>query len=297
LIGRTHAWKACLLSLLELRALSNPFWRRTILLVAALWFGAGVALSVYADPHRFSDLQWQPIVWLIAVAIPITIALNSLEFTLSGRLIGTHIGFRSAMETTIIGGVANMLPLPGGIVVRVAALKAAGASFKHGSLTILFNTFLWFGVALVYAGAWIAALAAIWLGSMFLAAGLAILIASFAITRQSLKEWRVTMWLTLNKVGLVLIDALRIFLCLWALSAAGGFGQASVLTASSVIGSAVSFVPAGLGVREAVAALLAPVVGLAASSAFLATSLNRLIGLAVTTPIAAYLAVRQSATA
>ena len=46
-----------------------------------------------------------------------------------------------------------------------------------------------------------------------------------------------------------------------------------------------------------VAALLAPVVGLAASSAFLATSLNRLVGLSITAPVAAYLAFRQSHTA
>lgn len=71
-----------------------------------------------------------------------------------------------------------------------------------------------------------------------------------------------------------------------------------MLSASSVIGSAFFIVPAILGIREAVAAaLLAPIVGLAASSVFLATSINRLVGLAITDPVAAYLAFLQSRTA
>jgi hypothetical protein len=39
---------------------------------------------------------------------------------------------------------------------------------------------------------------------------------------------------------------------------------------------------------------MGPLVGLAASSAFLATSLNRLVGLATTAPIAAVLAFRKT---
>jgi uncharacterized membrane protein YbhN (UPF0104 family) len=292
--AKTQALSARLASLLEFRALRDPFWRRIILLVAAFWFAVGVALSIRAQPDIFGSLQWQPILWLVVIAIPVTLALNAYEFVLAARLISQQVGFRSALETTIIGGVANMLPLPGGIMVRVAALKAAGASLKHGTSAILFNTFIWFGVAFAYAGAWVLALGAMWIGTAFLAAGLAILMISFAATFRLLQEWRITMRLTVTKIGLVLIDATRIYLCLWALTAAGSFGHASVLTASSVVGSAISIVPAGLGIREGVAALLAPIVGLAASSAFLATSLNRLVGLAITAPVAAYLAFRQS---
>jgi uncharacterized membrane protein YbhN (UPF0104 family) len=292
---RIQALGACVASLLEFSALRDPFWRRIILLVAAFWFAAGVALSFHAKPDTFSNLQWQPVLWLVIIAIPLTLALNAYEFVLSAQLIGQQIGFRSALETTIIGGVANMLPLPGGIMVRVAALKAAGASLKHSTSTILFsNTLLWFGVAFTYAGAWIGALGSMWVGTAFLATGLSILTISFVATLSLLKEWRITMRLTATKIGLVVTDAARIYLCFWALTAVSSFAQASVLTASSVIGSAISIVPAGLGIRESVAALMAPVVGLAASSAFLATSLNRLVGLAIIAPVAAYLAVRQS---
>ena len=62
--------------------------------------------------------------------------------------------------------------------------------------------------------------------------------------------------LTVIKFGLVLIDSTRIYLCLLILGVDGSFIQASVLSVSSVVGAAVSIVPAGLGIREAVAALL-----------------------------------------
>lgn len=282
-----------LTALTDLRLLSTPAWRRVLLLMATLGFGAGFVLSVRHYPHGLNALQWTPLVLLAAVSIPVTIVLNTSEFVLSGRLIGTKLTFLNAMETTIIGGVANMLPLPGGIIVRVAALKAAGASVKRGSLTIVFNMLIWFGVAFAYSGVWIAVLGSGMAGPLFLAGGIAILIGAFATTMRYLADWRVTLRLTINKLGLVLIDAARIYLCLWALSVAGGFGQASALTASGALGNAISFVPAGLGVREGVAALLAPFVGLPPASAFLATSLNRLVGLAVTAPIALWLSIRQ----
>jgi len=287
---------ARLVSLVELRALQNPFWRRVILVGAALGFVIGIVLSIRAQPQVIYNLQWLPVLWLVALTIPATIALNAWEFVLSARLIGHHIEFRSALETTIIGGVANMLPLPGGIMVRVAALKAAGASLKHGMSTTLFVAWIWFGVAFAYAGAWMMTLGATNAGAVFLVSGIVILLISFTATMRLLKKWRVTMHLTVIKLGLVLIDAARVYLSLWALSSSSSFGQASVLTASSVVGSAISIVPAGIGIREGVAALMGPLVGLAASSAFLATSLNRLFGLATTAPVAAFLAFQKSDT-
>ncbi|MDN3720575.1 lysylphosphatidylglycerol synthase domain-containing protein [Roseibium salinum] len=97
------------------------------------------------------------------------------------------------------------------------------------------------------------------------------------------------------KIGLVLVDAMRLYFCFHALGPQVEFGQVSVLTVSGALGAAVSIVPAGLGIREAFAAVLGPAVGLTASSAYLATSLNRVFGLAMLSPIALFLAVRQKA--
>jgi uncharacterized protein (TIRG00374 family) len=91
---------------------------------------------------------------------------------------------------------------------------------------------------------------------------------------------------------LVVLDAIRIYLCLAALGTDATFAQASAFAVASAAGSAVSIVPGGLGVREAVTAALAPAVGLAAAVGFLAAALNRLIGLPVMVPLALWLSLR-----
>lgn len=278
---------------------NDPSWRRGILIIAAVGFVIGVVLSVRAQPNILSDLNWRPLLLLALICFPITLLLNTLEFEMSARLIGHRIPIGKAAETTVIGSVANLLPLPGGTIVRIAALKAAGASYKRGTYVTLLVALIWIGVAFAYAGGWILALGATAgvgvVGLMFLIGGIAALGASvFLSVKQRGDLWQ-TMLLVLIKVGLVLIDAMRILLCLWAFGINAGFGQTSVLAASSVMGAAVSIVPAGLGIREGVASLLGPVVGLAASSAYLATSLNRVVGLAIMAPIAIVLSIRQKA--
>jgi uncharacterized membrane protein YbhN (UPF0104 family) len=52
-----------------------------------------------------------------------------------------------------------------------------------------------------------------------------------------------------------------------------------VLTISAVLGSAVSIVPAGLGVRELVGAMISPLISVLPAQAFLAIALNRIFGM------------------
>jgi hypothetical protein len=268
-------------------------WRRPILAIATLAFAAGIFLSLKARPDTFSHVEWLPLAALALVAVPATIVANSIEFILSGRLIGHKIDFWTAVETTIIGSVANLLPLPGGTIVRVAALKSAGANLKSGTSTTLFVAIMWFGVAFGYSGAWLVLLGQPLFGAAFAGFGLFILAACIAVSHSRIRRSHVTYWLIATKCVLVLIDAARILLSFLATGALVHFGQASVLTVASVLGTSVSIVPAGLGVREAVSAALGPVVGIAAASAFLATSLNRIVGLLISAPVAFLLVLQR----
>ncbi|MGB5485719.1 hypothetical protein, partial [Parasphingorhabdus sp.] len=106
----------------------NDRFRQIILIVAVFALIAGIYFSFRSQPDLFQEARLGPIIILALFAVPLTIYFNALEFVLSARLIGHKIGLKSAAETSVIGGVANMLPLPGGALVRVAALKAEGAS-------------------------------------------------------------------------------------------------------------------------------------------------------------------------
>lgn len=269
--------------------------RRPILLLATIGFFVGIYLSFRAQPDLLSDLAWPPLIALALLGVPVTVALNTQEFRLSAQLIGRDFTFAQALEITIIGGVANLLPIPGSTMVRVAALKSAGATVKQGTMVTLLVSTLWIGIAFLYAGLWLLMLEAIAprLGTAFTIIGLGVLVACGAVCLCLSRSYRLVWQLVLTKLGLVVLDATRMWLSFLALGVAASFAQASVLTVASVTGAAVSIVPAGLGVREVVSALLGPVVLLTAAGSYLSSSLNRLVGLCVTAPVAIFLGLRR----
>lgn len=272
-----------------------PKLQRIALFVAFVGFVVGIVLSLRAQPDLLSGLNWLPLSLLCVFAIPVTIFLNALEFKLTGKLLSQDVSLPEATEITILAGVANMLPLPGGTIVRVAALKSGGASIRQGTTATLLVSLLWIGIAFLYAGLWVATsqgqlfgLAGIFLGIGALAVLACVFVAATQFDALD-KFWPIIP----IKLAHVIMDAARIWLCLLALGVEASFAQASALTVSSVVGAAVSIVPAGLGIREAAAAMLAPFILLTAASAYLAASLNRIVGLLMTAPVALFLAIRK----
>ena len=256
-----------------------------------LFLLVGIAISLDSNPEVLSDLDWRPLLVLVLVAVPVTIMLNAYEFVLIGRLVGREIGFATAIEISILGTAANLLPLPGATMVRVAALKAAGAGYGEGTKATLLVAGLWAGIAFVFAGAWLVRLGLGPIAVLFVVAGLAAWLGCFLASMRRCQGVELPVLLSLAKLLLVVTDVFRIYLCFLALGEDAHFAQVAAFAVAGVVGSAVSIVPAGLGVREAVSAALAPLVGLGAGMAFLAASLNRLLDLLTVLPIALLLLV------
>lgn len=279
---------------IDLMALRNPAVRRVVLIIAAIGFLVGIWLSLRSQPDLFERIEWQPVILLVAVAIPLTLLLNALEFVLSARLIGKKIDFWRGMEITIVGSVANMLPLPGGTLVRIASLKAEGASLAKSTSTTLYVALIWAGVGLIYSGSWLIMLGLMLPGIVMAVGGIITLAACVLATFRLLGDVRFTFSIVLAKIILVLVDAYRTYLSLIALGVTASFGQASVIALSSLLGASFSIVPAGLGIREGASAILGPIIGITASAAFLAASLSRILGMAVTFPLALILSLKKN---
>jgi uncharacterized protein (TIRG00374 family) len=77
------------------------------------------------------------------------------------------------------------------------------------------------------------------------------------------------------------VSILRLALCFWAIGHPASISQAMAFSLSGVVGSAVSIVPAGLGVRELVSSAIAPFAGLDPAAAFIATATDRLVELVI----------------
>jgi uncharacterized membrane protein YbhN (UPF0104 family) len=277
---------------MNLPEVRKPGFKRAVLVVAVAVLIVGVALSLNQQPQALTALDWRKLLPVVVVGIPVTISLSTVEFILTGRLIGQRISFLRALEVMVIGAAANIMPVPGSAMVRLASLKAGGATYRDATAAVLFVAVVWLGIALFYAGASISVATGGPVGPVFLLAGLVtLLVSALAAMRASLGP-AFTLSIMVVKLLMVITDAARLLLCLGAIGATTTFAQASALSLSSVVGSAVSIVPAGLGIREVVAAALSPTVGLAIASGFLAATVNTVLGLMTITPLAMLLALR-----
>jgi hypothetical protein len=287
--------KTATLNLIEFNELRRPRYRQISLIIAVMLLAGGVVAAIRQQPDIFIDLDWRPTLLVMAICIPITVCCGSIVFMLTGRLVGQAVPFVKALEVTIIGNAANMLPLPGSTLVRVASLKMGGGGYKDATAAVLLVTATWIGVSLAYAAVAILFVTPHILGLVFLVVGLAVLsFSGFAIWRTAGGLGPVFS-IVIVKLIIVVTDAARLFLCLSAIGAMATFAQASALTLSAVAGSAISIVPAGLGVREIAAAALSPIVNLALASGFLAATLSRVLAFVMIAPVGIFLAIRTRA--
>jgi hypothetical protein len=251
-------------------ALNAPAFRRRALYLASALFFAGCIWSVAARPDLFASLRLAPALAQVFLAIPLTIVLNSTEFWLSVRLLDSQVSGRQAVEVSTLGSAANLLPIPGAFLVRVAQLRAGGVGIRRATSVNLLVALAWIAIAFAYAGAWMGVLA-----QPGLAAGS-----------------RYFCWILLNKAAIVALESIRILLCFHVLGLSVSYAQSAVMVVGSVVGSAVSIVPAGLGIRELVSAGLAPVIGIEASAGFLSAAVSRVLEVVVLVPLALVLARR-----
>jgi len=252
-----------------------------MLVIAASAFAAGIILSLRSFPSLLSELNWQPILTMALVATPATLALNALEFSLSARLIGQSVPFGRALTVTIVGSAANLLPLPGAALVRLAALKTGGATLRSGLSATALLAILSLGLGLAYSGAWALTLNSSLFPVAVLCAGLLIVAIACLIARELFEHGAAVLGLIVARLALIALDAARTYLAFAAIGFAASFGQSSVITISTVLAAVVAVVPAGLGLREGIAASMAPSLRLDPAATFLATSLSRIVGLAV----------------
>lgn len=269
--------------------------RKLALICAIVFFVAGLCWSLYFFPFDFAKLKLFPVLAVIAVGVPISILLNAWEFMLSANYSQRHLNLVPAIRVTVIATAANMLPLPGGTLARISALRSIGVRIREGIRVNLLIAMLWVGVALVYSGVWISAHAGSRYAAMFVLAGVAVTLPVYFLLGRNSGSWSLASALLATRTAMLVVDSFRLMLCFWALGISADFAQASALSLSGVVGSAVSIVPAGLGVREATASALSTLVGLSLSAGFLVAALNRILGLSTVLPVALILARRQGA--
>lgn len=265
----------------ELKNIAQSFQRHRaklripILVFAILVFFGGIAYSVQALSLKLSDLSWPPLLGLALVIVPITIAYSAINMILMGKAVGSAIGFVEGVRISVFAQVAELLPIPGGAIVRTAGLVRKGAGTLQSTGIVLAFALLWISCAAIGGG-----LALIDYGF----AGLG-LIGIGVVGTISITGWLAVKFgafiaisaLALRFFGIALVCA-RTLLAFAAIQIALEWTDALGFGFGVILGSAASIMPAGLGIGEGISALLAVPLEIAPAAAFLATGLARLVG-------------------
>lgn len=275
----------------------TPRGRRLSLIGSAVVFAIAMALSIRGLPDGERDLQWWAILVTGLVGIPLLIVLSGVEYTASAAILGHRVRLRDSLAIALYARAANLLPIPGAALVRMQALKRAGSSYGKAASATMATALFWLAGALLVGGVVLVPFHLL-IALGFLAGGALTTALGYAAVRSIVSRRDATgeavrrsAVLLVIELAMVAIRGVLFWFVMIGFDIGGSFQGAMVLPVAVVLASAIGFFPAGLGVREVIAAGLAGLVGDTASSGALASGLDRLVSLPVMAVIALALAV------
>lgn len=241
----------------------------------------GALAAIRSLPDDLGDFRWWPVAVLVAVT-PIGLLLNGYEYLVSARVGGVRVRYWPALRVAVYGTAANLLPLPGASIVRIEAMRRSGAGLGRATAATAAVGATWLGVSTLAAGVLLApaGITAV----PFLVAGVVGVAAGWLVVRRGVPTAE-----ALSNFGRILavetafvaLQAVQLGLALAAIGAPVDAATAFTLGVSTTVAAATGFLPGGLGLREAIAAALGPVVGLEPSTAFLAAVIDRVVSLSI----------------
>lgn len=263
----------------------SPAQQRAVLAVAGACFVVAAVVAVRNLPDGELDPAWVGLVTVGVLGPLVTVALNGAEFQVQGLLLGQVVGFARAVRISVIGTAANLLPIPGSALVRTQALATTGEGYLRATSSTLLVALVWLGAvaglaALLYGVASSAWLAAVGLGVI----AAALCGTGYVLVRRLAPRHgtpRVFSMLLAVELATAAVGAARFYLMIRYLGLDATAGQAIALTLAGVVASATGIFPAGIGIREALAGAISPLVGLSASVGVVAAAVDRVAGLAV----------------
>lgn len=265
-----------------------------LLLALVLFVGGGITAWDRLE-LSVAELALAPLLVLVAVLVPATIAVNAAELAVTGWVLGVRFPPMLLLRTVVVATAANFLPIPGAALVRVQALRSAGAGLGAATSVTVVTAVVWVAASCAVAGTALLVVAQPVAGAAFLGVGVVLgALGVGAVARQrdrTVATGAAVARIVAVELVLIGVSALRMLTVLLAVGIGADVVQTLVLTVSGALAATAGVFPGGLGLTELLSAALAPLVALPAAAGFTATALNRLAGVAVTAPLAAWLGV------
>jgi hypothetical protein len=268
-------------------------WRRPLIAGALVLFLAGTVWSFAGLGLKLAEIDLVAMAILVLPVGLLQLAYSATSLVLLARTAGVRIGFADAMRASARAQMAEALPLPGGAIVRTAALVAAGSPPTRSAALVIGTALLWIALASAAAGVMLITPVPL-AGWTLLGGGIAVSLAALVHVARlgGLANAALTL---LQRIAGLGVAALRVALAFAAVGAAVSLSETLPYVLAAIAGSASSLVPGGLGVSEALGALMAGLVRASPESAFLALAVSRVtqfLGTAIFAPFLEFRAPR-----
>jgi uncharacterized membrane protein YbhN (UPF0104 family) len=290
-------WARIVLRLVDEKARRRPSPRveRILLVVSFVAFVILAVLAIKNFPDVGTGIRWEILLAAGILGQCASLVFNAGEFAVTARFVGQRVPMHRAMRVTIIGSAANLLPLPGGALVRVQALAADGARYRHSltaaaaiGVTSVGSTFIVVGVANTgTAGTW-TVLGLIALGIVVIAIAAAMLRTAAPSSRRA---GRYSLYFVVVEAGYAIMASFRMWGIFQGLGVHVSLPAAFALSGVGSIATAASFFPGELGIKEAIVGLVSPLVGVPVAVGVTGAVVTRLFGFAILAVAASTLVV------
>ena len=267
--------------LLEKRA--QPLPGHVQMIVTVVMLVGLVVASVWAwrSAHlQFDTINWVAIAVAFFVAAPVTVVLKMLEYGAAARLIGSRAAPRHALEVAVLSSAANLLPLPGSLLVTTRSLSEKGATYGEAAMASAIPGLAWLGLAGVIGGVAIGVAGSPLIGAVVTLGGIGVLLVGGTMFRRSAPtegRVRLALWIGAIEGSWILISGFRLWLVLEAIGVSATPAQSLALALAGAMSVAIGFFPAGIGAREALIALLSPIIKLPLSEGVVLGVIDRVV--------------------
>jgi uncharacterized membrane protein YbhN (UPF0104 family) len=286
---------------------NNKSYRFVLQLAISLGILAAFVYYLYNNSDKYLELlniskTGVLVLFMLSLTFPL---LNSMQNTYLYRGLGlTNFSHWDGYLITAASTLANQLPIPGGIVSRGYYLKhnhnLSYAKYTSSTVALFFcyisiNGLIGVAVLLYWVSIYGSSVPSILLFA-FTAMVICILVFWLPLERikipKKLRRWTdqaVSGWtaisrnpallfrLTFLQTALVVLLSLRYWIAFHMLSQNVTVGQTLLFASATILTQLVSIAPGGLGVREAIVAAIASLLGFDAGVSVVAIGLDRLV--------------------
>lgn len=250
-----------------------PRVHRILTISAAVFFSCGIIYSFW----RLKDFNFRlfspQAFGLVVLSVPVMLHLSIRRFQVVTAIYATRYAYREAAAIVVYGALANILPIPGAFMVRVASM-ANHVGMKKAVASNVLAYLVWILVSFLF----VVFLHCTLLFSTFFSilVFILLLIVCLFLTRTG-GQSRVMPGLFFVQFLLTITNIIRIFLISYCFNSVLGLDIVALIQLSGVVVSGIGVIPSGLGLAEGLAAMISAMAGELAAVGFALVATNRVL--------------------